>query len=113
MGTIIYEMLVAAAAQAGVTLDTLGDGLVRDGCVNVVSNGVRWISINQNNHQQTLSVVAAAIKAVAMFMRGSGEYGWVTFDIMDGMNQVGSGQLMRAWEGPAVPIRVPCWQLRA
>lgn len=55
--------------------------------------------MNANNHQQTLGVVAVAVKAVMKFM-STGQVGWVCFEIWDGLNQVGGGQVLREWNGP-------------
>ena len=87
-------------AQVKSDLRALGDVTVPNGCLTATSNGVRWMSVNQNNHQQTLGVVGGAIKAVTNFMTTAGQFGWASFEIYDGVNQVGIGRLFREWEGP-------------
>ena len=100
MTTLIENTLLETLAQVHDQITALGDVVVPSGCLTLASNGVRWVSINQNNHQQTLGVVASAIKAMLFFFARAGESGWVLFEIYDGRNLVGGGRVLREWEGP-------------
>ena len=73
-----------------------GDGLIEDGTFHFKEYGAGWLSFNADNHQQTWGVVGAAIEALAQYMITHAIYGWATFRIFDGQNQVGHGSLYAA-----------------
>lgn len=98
MASLIQSTLSDTLSSITADLRALGDVAVPAGCLTYVRNGVRWISINANNHQQTLGVVQAAVKGVMVFM-DAGQVGWASFEIWDGDNQVGGGRVYREWEG--------------
>ena len=50
-------------------------------------------SLDANNHQQTYGVVGAAISVLRYYMERNG-YCVASFDIFDGENQVGAGQIL-------------------
>ena len=100
MGTLIQTLLDDTIARVDMAVVQMGDIPVLGGCFQWIANGVQWISINSNNHQQTYNVALAAIKAVQAFMASSGQFGFANFQIYDGENQVGVGQVSRQWYGP-------------
>ena len=100
MGTLIQALLDDTIAGVNGAVAQMGDILVPGGCLQWIANGVQWVSINSNNHQQTYNVALAAVKAVQAFMASSGQFGFASFLIYDGTNQVGGGQVSRQWYGP-------------
>lgn len=76
------------------TIAHRGDGAIQRGYI-YASNAEGWLNIrleNANNHQLTSAVAAAAVQAMATFMQQAGA-GPLSWQIWDGMNQVGRGRL--------------------
>ena len=72
-------------------IQTRGDGLLSAG--GVVWTGTDGLTIeaaNANNHQTSCGVMGAAIQALRDYMSSNG-WGGATFNIYDGVNEVGAG----------------------
>lgn len=83
-----------AAMQIKSVIDLRGDGVIRSGHYEYdFSGGINFRTWNANNHQQTYGVVGAAISALRDFM-DKFEYAAVDFEVWDGGNQVGEGQIV-------------------
>lgn len=75
--------------------------LARDGDRNIADGFFTWrgdrgVTLqvwNNNNHQTTYGVLGVVIHALQWWM-GSNDFMALTFDIYDGANQVGSGEVL-------------------
>lgn len=74
----------AAAIQEGVTWQTVANTGMQENTVTLR---------NANNHQVTWGVWRAALTAVFDFVRVNGGFVDATFDIYDGDNKVGEGEI--------------------
>ena len=68
----------------------MSTGLVYDATGNY---GVELLVTNANNHQTTWGVLGAAVSAVGQWMLNTNGTGTVSFEIVDGTNEVGMGQV--------------------
>ena len=92
-GDHIERLLENAGHAVMETIEEFGDGLIPHGWFEYADEANRWVTVsNANNHQTTWSVLARALAAVMDFMRRH-EWGSTTFQIFDGVNQVGEGQI--------------------
>lgn len=74
-----------------------GDRVILGGKFDVLLYGYEVLFKNENNHQQTWGVVGEAIAALFSYItNGPGTPGTCTFQVFDGQNKVGWGQIERA-----------------
>lgn len=109
LNPLIVNSLTAALAQVRDHISEHGDGVIPEGVYKFADLGFSWYSVNSNNHQQTYSVVKAALTALLGFMYAHGEYGTASFGIFNGANQVGMG----AFGQNIIHDRVKLYLLRA
>ncbi|KAA6406958.1 MAG: hypothetical protein FRX48_09256 [Lasallia pustulata] len=99
-GTTVTELLIDSYNQVGEALKANGDGPIIKGVFQLTRYGLLLAAKNANNHQLTRGVLEAAITATWQYMRsrqyGGRSQGTVTFQIFDGLNQVGTGSIQRA-----------------
>ena len=99
-GTTVTELLIDSYNQVGEALKANGDGPIIKGVFQLTRYGLLLAAKNANNHQLTRGVLEAAITATWQYMRsrqyGGRSQGTVTFQIFDGLNQVGIGSIQRA-----------------
>lgn len=89
-----YPTLVEAFKTVSEHILNVGDGTLLRGAFNYEMKEGALISIwNANNHQTSWGVLRATILALADYLEKTG-YGEVIFNIYDGVNQVGAGQLI-------------------
>ena len=91
VGDAVFDLRSDAYDALNRHIENRGDGIVQGG--TLVWKSITGISIrtwNTNNHQQTYGVLAAALCAVADYMR-SQYFGAITFWIFDGTNEFGKG----------------------
>lgn len=89
-----YPTLTEAFRVVSEHIGSVGDGALLGGVFSFETKEGALISIwNANNHQTTWGVLRAAILAVADYMESRG-YGEAIFNIYDGTNQVGAGQVI-------------------
>lgn len=94
MRSRVQNLLISAFGHVEALLAREGDGNIADGFFTW--RGDRGVALqvwNNNNHQTTYGVLGVVIHALQRWM-ASNEYMAVYFDIYDGTNQVGSGELL-------------------
>lgn len=97
----VYALLESAYQSIHDVIDTLGDGVIRQGYFQQLgtsaAQGLELYTQNFNNHQQTWGVLGAVVHALQLYMETAvwnrGEVGSVQFSIWDGGNEVGIGTL--------------------
>ena len=91
--SVIPALLSAALSNIATHLQRQGDGLLPGGRYDWLGRNAAALYVeNANNHQTTFGVLLQAVRAVQSWM---GENRWVscTFEIWDGVNQVGVGRI--------------------
>lgn len=94
MSPRVQNLLVSAYGHVEGLLASDGDGIIADGFFTW--RGTRGTTLqvwNNNNHQTTYGVLGVVIQALQWWMAAN-EFMAVTFDIYDGTNQVGSGEVV-------------------
>ena len=96
-GTSTTELLIDSYNQIQDQITTVGDGNLVNGMFEFKRYGLQFVATNANNHQLTRAVLEAAITGVWQFIRQlqyqQGVQGTATFQIFDGVNQVGAASI--------------------
>ncbi|KAI4121510.1 MAG: hypothetical protein LQ347_006834 [Umbilicaria vellea] len=95
----IYDLLLATGRLVTQRIAVNGDRVIPVSDLVVLGNsmiteGIYMTLKNANNHQLTYGVVQAAVSALSDFLNRNGGFKTVDFQIIDGKNLVGTGQIM-------------------
>ena len=92
-GTSTTELLIDSYNQIQDQITKVGNGNIVNGVFQFQRYGLQFVATNANNHQLTRAVLEAAITAMWQYMRQlqyqQGTQGTASFQIFDGVNQVG------------------------